>query len=464
MRANTLTPIMSFMTRFYRNSIFSSRLFSENILKLLPLLITGGMVFLINACEEDASKIGANMLPGSDFVSITSSDTVTVKSYTMYKDSVESDNPATSYLGSLYDPYFGTTTSEFVSQVWLKDSLTGEDYFAVDSVKLFLQLLTVHGDTAAEHFIKFSEISQQIYATSKYYSNQTVPLTGESWSVSLPTLKADTINDIVLTIPKIFGEYMTRDKSMLFLSSKIPDFRSYFKGLYFQLISSGNPIFLSLNVSSPGTYGTPVNYFTVYMHDENATSMSYDFLLDAKAVDAAYNLYKHDFSTAEAGKKIQHINDRYPDTLSYLQNMNGVYTKLEIPSLKTLKQDVSLHNIAINKARLIIPFVTDGNTFTYSTIPSMVYLRYLTTTGRKWIVSDYSTAGTTFYDGTPDTTTTFSYNINIATYLQKYLEDTADTITSDLELFLLPTSSYNTVLKANTSYKPVKFEITYTKF
>ena len=161
------------------------------------------------------------------------------------------------------------------------------------------------------HFIKFSEISQQIYATSKYYSNQTVPLTGESWSVSLPTLKADTINDIVLTIPKIFGEYMTRDKSMLFLSSKIPDFRSYFKGLYFQLISSGNPIFLSLNVSSPGTYGTPVNYFTVYMHDENATSMSYDFLLDAKAVDAAYNLYKHDFSTAEAGKKIQHDNMHY---------------------------------------------------------------------------------------------------------------------------------------------------------
>ena len=146
--------------------------------------------------------------------------------------------------------------------------------------------------------------------------------------------------------------------------------------------------------------------------------------------------------------------------------MNGVYTKLEIPSYKkTLDRNImSLHNIAINKARLIIPFVTDGNTFTYSTIPSMVYLRYLTTTGRKWIVSDYSTAGTTFYDGTPDTTTTFSYNINIATYLQKYLEDTADTITSDLELFLLPTSSYNTVLKANTSYKPVKFEITYTKF
>jgi hypothetical protein len=464
MRANTLTPIMSFMTRFYRNSIFSSRLFSENIHKLLPLLITGGMFFLINACEEDASKIGEKMLPGTDFVSITSSDTVSVKSYTMYKDSVESDNPATSYLGSMYDPYFGTTSAGFVCQVRLADSLTDEDFFVVDSVKLYLRLLSVKGDTTAEHFLKFSEISQQIYSTSKYYSNQTVPLTGESWSVPLPTLQADTINNIVLNIPKIFGEYMTRNKSMLFMSNTVSDFRSYFKGLYFQIISSGNPVLSSVSVASPGSYGSYSNYFTVYMRDEVDNVMSYDFLLDAKITNAAYNLYKHDFSTAQAGKMIQHINDRYPDTLSYLQNMNGVYTRLEIPSLKTLKQDVSLHNIAINKARLIIPFVTDGSSFTYSTIPSMVYLRYLTTTGHKWIVSDYTTAGTTFYDGTPDTTTTFSYNINIATYLQDYLEDTADTITSDLEMFLLPTSSYNAVLKANASYKPVKFEITYTKF
>jgi hypothetical protein len=460
MRANTLTPIMSFMTRFYRNSIFSSRLFSENILKLLPLLITIGMFFLINACEEDASKIGANMLPGSDFVSITSSDTVSVKSYTMYKDSVQSDNPDYSYIGSLYDPYFGTTTAGFVTQVRLQDSLTDEDFFTVDSVKLYMKLLSVKGDTAAEHFLKFSEISQQIYTTSKYYSNQIVPLTGESWSVSLPALQADTVNDIILTVPKIFGEYMTREKAKL----REPDFRLYFKGLYFEIISADNPIYTIVSVKSPGSTGYYSNYFTVYMHDEVGTSMSYNFLLDAKIQNASYNLFKHDFSTAQADKKIQHINDRYPDTLSYLQNTNGIYTRLEIPSLKTLKQDVSLHKIAINKARLIIPFVTDGSSFTYSTIPSMVYLRYLTTTGRKWIVSDYSTAGTTFYDGTPDTTTTFSYNINIATYLQEYLEDTADTITSDLEMFLLPTSSYNAVMKANASYKPVKFEITYTKF
>jgi Domain of unknown function (DUF4270) len=204
------------------------------------------------------------------------------------------------------------------------------------------------------------------------------------------------------------------------------------------------------------------------MHDTNGDPLSYNFLLDSKSPHAAYNLFNHDFNTAEPGKKIQHINDKYPDTLTYLQNMNGVFTRIEIPSLKLLKNDPLLKNIAVNRARLIIPFVTEAANPVYSkTIPSIVYLRYITSKGAKYLVRDADPIrgpGATFYDGKPDTTTAFAYNINIATYLQDYLEDTNDSLTSDLELFLLPTSPYNAVLKANKSKKPVKFELTYTKF
>ena len=37
----------------------------------------------------------------------------------MYDDSVRTDNPSVSYLGQIYDPYFGTTTAEFVTQIRL---------------------------------------------------------------------------------------------------------------------------------------------------------------------------------------------------------------------------------------------------------------------------------------------------------------------------------------------------------
>jgi hypothetical protein len=75
---------------------------------------------------------------------------------------------------------------------------------------------------------------------------------------------------------------------------------------------------------------------------------------------------------------------------------------------------------------------------------------------------DYSVSAS-FYDGTPDTTKNV-YNINLATYIQNYLEDKSDELTTEFELFLLPASSNNVILKANNSHKPVKFVLTYTRF
>ncbi|MDQ1332094.1 MAG: hypothetical protein QG576_128, partial [Bacteroidota bacterium] len=62
----------------------------------------------------------------------------------MYSNSVQSDNPSTSYLGQLYDPYFGTTTASFVTQIRMGSEWTN-DSFVIDSIKLYLNLLTVTG-------------------------------------------------------------------------------------------------------------------------------------------------------------------------------------------------------------------------------------------------------------------------------------------------------------------------------
>ena len=54
---------------------------------------------------------------------------------------------------------------------------------------------------------------------------------------------------------------------------------------------------------------------------------------------------------------IKHINDGYRDTLSYLQSLNGVYTKIILPGLEKMKNDPSFGKIAVNKARLTVPVV-----------------------------------------------------------------------------------------------------------
>jgi hypothetical protein len=343
----------------------------------------------------------------------------------------------------------------------------------IDSVTLHLKLLTVKGDTAAPHQLKFSEISEHLYDTAKYYSNKPITLTGKDWTVDLPKLRADTINDIVITIPtnspndpSDFGVYLTRTQSMLFDTSSViaPDFRSFFKGLYFQILSPGNPILTTLSIARPGSNATYVNYFTVYVQDDHGNSTGYDFIIDAKSRQAGLNLFEHDFAKGEAGKKISHLNDSYPDSLSYAQIMNGVFTRLEIPGFEAMKNSADFKNVAINRARLIIPYVIDKSTFTNTKIPSTLYMRFIDFKGRKTLVRDYLGAGAVFYGGTPDTVNKI-YNINIATYLQDYLKDKTDSITPQLEIFLYPTDPYNVVFRTNNNTKEsTKFELTYSKF
>ena len=126
MRMNILMPIMTFMTRFYHNSKNSGGsgiVPSKSLLKFFSLFCLAGL--LLVSCEEDPTEIGKELLPGNDFVNIESTDTIKPVSFTMYDESIRTDNPATAYLGQTWDPYFGTTTATFVSQIRLKPDGTG---------------------------------------------------------------------------------------------------------------------------------------------------------------------------------------------------------------------------------------------------------------------------------------------------------------------------------------------------
>lgn len=454
-------PIINFMTRYFHSSIHFLRSFSDHFIKFFLFALLTGTVYLISSCEGDPTNIGGKMLPASDFVNIASTDTMKVRAYTMYSDSVESDNPQYSYLGSFYDPYFGTTTGEFVSQLRLGTSWTYK-YFVIDSIKLHLRLLNITGKVNQNIKLKMSEIAEQIYIDSTYYSSQNVPLTGMSWTVDLPdTLQADTINSIYVNIPVNFGTYITRDTSKLFHSNSKPDFRSFFRGIYFQLISA-DPVFMTLSVS-PSSSGYS-NYFYFYMHNEVESPISFTFPLDAVTRNAAFNRYIHDFDAAQPGKKMEHINDtNYLDTLTYVQRMNGVYSKVVIPGLAAIKNNPLMKGISVNKARLIFPMVIDGSTYLRTNVPSNLYLKYKASNGTMFLVPDFSLLGSTFFDGTPDTTAGV-YKLNIPSFVQNYLEDKTNKLKPELELFLPAPASNNVILKANGSRTPVRFEFTWTKF
>jgi len=475
MSPNTLMPIMIFMTRYY-NSYQNPRRFvsvPQNLFRIFFTTFIVMVTVLAGSCKKEVLKIGGDILPEGDFVSIKSIDTLSIFSYTMYDDSARTDLSSVSYLGQDYDPYFGTTTAGFVSQIRLNAKWDGQP-FTVDSVKLFLQILTNKTvASGAIHTLSLSELANQIFVDTAYYPNSPIALSGFHMSdIPIPSLRADTINNITLSLPGNgveFGKYLTRDTTKLFYNNNNPDFRSYFKGLYFQLNSTNtDPYLLSLSLTfNSSNYN---NYFILYIHDSIGTAKQYSLILDAKNTNASFNTFNHDFSTATTGDKMAHLNTTYKDTLSYLQSLDGVYTKLILPGLKKIKTDNSFGKISINRARLVVPVhfkATVLSPYITPYVPSQLFLRYRSKTGIRYTVPDYSLGSSvdishSFFDGKLDSVA-YVYNFNIPAFVQDYLEDATGNIEPELDIYQ-GAGTKNVILNANKNKIPVKFEFTYTKF
>jgi hypothetical protein len=463
------------MTRYYNTSKPIHRIVSvsQNFFRLLFATFFVTIAVFNSSCKKEVLKFGGDVLPGSDFVSIKSIDTLSIFSYTMFDDSVRSDLSALSYVGHDYDPYFGSTTAGFVSQIRLSSKWDAQP-FTVDSMKLYLHILTVkNGGTGGVNSLSISEIANQLYVDTAYYPNTHIDTTGFSvTNIVLPAMRTDTINDIVLSLPGngiSFGNYLTRDTTKLFYNNNLSDFRSFFKGLYFRLNStSSDPYLISLSLLyDQSAYH---NYFVLYTHDSNGTANQYSFILDAKNVNATFNTFSHDFSTATLGDKMVHRNTTYKDTLSYLQSLDGVYTRISLPGLKKIKEDASFSKIAINRARLVVPVhfkPTSDNPYITRNVPSQLFLRYRVKNGTRYTVPDFSLASSvdlahSFFDGKLDSVAQV-YNFNIPAFVQSYLEDATNNVEPELDIYQV-SGTKSVILKANKSKTPVKFEFTYTKF
>jgi hypothetical protein len=464
MRTNTLMPIMIFMTRYYHSSSLTGRQGSATRypFRFFQLALFALGTLIVTSCEEAPIKLGKNFLPGTDFISIES-DTLNPWSYTMYDDSVRTDNPLVTFLGEIFDPYFGRTTAELVSQVRM-GSAWDPVKVTIDSVKLFIRFQDVKG-SGKDQILNISEIDKQIYTDSAYYSNTPVPVTGYSVAVHLPDLKPDTINDLAILVDTSFAKLILADTTKLFYNKTQADFRSYIKGFYFQLTSISEPTLVSMSLASPSSSDSYKGYFVIYIHKFSNPDQKKELLLILDAVNrnAAFNKYNHYFNEATLDNMEVRIHNGHKDTLSFLQYLDGVYTKISLPGLKSLKDSLSSENFAINKARLTVPVYYDGYTYKSSTVPKTLLLRYRTNSGTKFNVPDYYLDNNrAFFSGLLDTIANV-YTFNIPSFVEKYLKDATNSIEPEVELYQ-SSGARNVILRANSNKTPVKFNFTYTKF
>jgi len=463
---------MIFMIKYYNRSRSINRISSVTF--KLKNAILGSLIVILTiisgSCEKGILKLGDDILPNGDMVSLNGTDTLSFLAYTMFDAKFRTDNPSISFVGQSYDSYFGTTNTDFVTQIRLGAQWNDSTTHTVDSVRLYLYLLSAKGATSSDaiHTLRISEIADQIYTDSAYYSDQTVNLAGYVMpSIALTGVKTDTVNILEIDLPTEFGNYLIRDPSMLFYSNTKPDFRSYFKGLYFQMNQSDEPLMVSLSIAPPAIMGNFYNSIVLYMHDAEGTAEAFSFIIDATNRNAGYNRITHDFSTATGGSRMIHVNTTYKDTLSYLQGLNGVYTKISFPGLEDIKNDPEFDNIGVNKAKLVIPVYFDsegGTKYISKSVPQSLQLRYKVRDGNKFDVPDYSIETTyhSFFDGQLDSVNKV-YNFNIPAFLQAYLEDTENKVDPEVEIYQT-LGIRNVIFRANNNSNPPKFEFTYTKF
>jgi len=443
---------MNFMTSFYNNlsgygkghnNFDRITAFIKKQLILVPL---AALIF-VASCEEDATKIGRGILPASDFENIVTTDTFTLQLFSRYTDTTKSVDPSVSFLGKLQDPFFGLTATDFVTQLWLYESWPELGLLHVDSLKLTIGISEIIGNMAGTNHVNIYEIDEFLHKDSVYYVNRNVPIKQLLGSFEIPVF---TEGDTVLTVhlPVEFGEELLRDTTRLFLSNDTADFRNYFNGLYFEYVQTDDNHMLGVDLIGGNTT------LSLYYSDGDTISRSYLFLTNSKCV--RYNRYLRDFETADPEKKIKYINQPFLDTLAYVQSFDGVYTKIVMPGLEGLKDQMP---IAINKARIYLPVYLEENVYTEEMIPGQILARYVDSTGVKRYLDDYNLSAS-FLDGEYDYINN-RYSLNIVNFVQKYLDGNIPE--PAIELFLPGFSGINLIMRANgASLSPV-MEVAFTE-
>jgi hypothetical protein len=448
-----LMPIMISMTRFYHNSNLYRRFESvlhHNSPAFFPAFLFL-LLFSLFSCEESPTSIGKELLPPEDFVNVKTTDTLEVNSYTQYIDSTVTNNRTYSYLGRIYDPYFGDTRNDFVSQLRITKKWPGGGAFTVDSVRLYMSIAGAKGtlDSSILRQISLYEITEMLISDVKYYSNRDPNAGMNVGTFNLPPIGKDTTATFTVPLPRAFGEYLMRDTTKLTQDDPANDFREFFKGLYISMVDNPDPLLVAIDL-------TTTNFFiSVYYTNSSSGKNYFDFVINPNSV--RYNRYAHDLTTADPAKKINHINDGVKDTVVYLQAFNGVFPRLKMPDLTFFR---TMLPVSVNKASLTFSVYLDDVIYKNTTLPPQILMKYTKNDTIKYVVPDYQ-VGAAFFDGKYNSVKN-TYTFNLASFIQEYLEGR---ITDPVVDMYYPEGEYkNAIMKTSTSTSPVKFQFTYTRF
>lgn len=377
------------------------------------------------SCTKETSPIGLGLLEPAELLSMGYTDTVQITAYTIPDDSIYTRNITVNsvayiQLGSMYDPLFGKTTSDFYSQLNLTSTRTRFGaYPTFDSAYLYLPYFNSYGDTLSNMTYRVYNLTESVDSVHSYSYNTLSydpdPI-GEITFLPKPHDSA-FYNGVkqapVLRIPinSRFGNKVLSITDTTTLNTNA-DFVKTFKGICI-IAEPQNTV----GKGSIITYAMPGNYFKLemYYHNVGDTVKIYDFAIGTTT--PRFQHYNHN-GYAEA---IPAIRQQLAGNISlgqqfiFAQGLGGMKIKLQFPNLNKW---FDTEKIIVNDAQLVLGNASVSDVFGN---PSYLSLRGV---GENGTTSPYSIVdeneSASYFDGTYNASAN-SYRFRLTRYIQQVL-------------------------------------------
>ncbi|MBL7900163.1 MAG: DUF4270 family protein [Crocinitomicaceae bacterium] len=333
----------------------------RKVLKLSAVFFISGSLFA--SCKKETTTIGEGLEGSSLNTSFT--DTFTLKTYTEYTDSIETDETSVSLLGAYSDPVFGNVDCGIVTQMRLSSvapEFGNTGTLTMDSVVLTLRYTSInyYGNIQPMTFEVY-EITDDLVRTDKeYYTFNSPTTTGSNLVLSgSETITPNIVAEQVVgddTLPAHLRIHLDPSFGMAMVAANDAGqmntddgFVSFFNGLNIKVNSASIP-------EGQGTVlytvmENSVSGVTMYFKD-NGTPKTYDFEFNSSA--ARYNDIKYDRTGTDVEASLLDLTKG--EQAFYMQG-SALRAVIEIPNLMDFNYD-SLGNWdpkIINKAELILP-------------------------------------------------------------------------------------------------------------
>ena len=384
------------------------------------------------ACSDDENIVGKDILPPSDEVDLYYASDFAMNTQTEKIDSMISDEAAYStsrpyaLLGANNDPVFGTSKASFITEARLSSNLVGfGNNFVPDSIVLYLALKSIYGESR-----QFSPLNIHVYLLtdslsldSSYASNLDIEGMYDESNPIAEFAYLPIYNDSILSIPLQLDPFLDIFNDTTNLVDN-ESFKAVFKGLYLTtdpMLAGGSIMgFDMLSDNSKITlhyHNHPESPIVPYSaHSE------FDLLINEKC--SRINLFEHDHNAAQYPiPYIGESNDN--DTLTYIQGMAGLRSKLNIEGLfdwaTTIREEGS-PTLVISRASLFIPTL-EGSTDNFKP-PTNLNLFNIDDDGELDFIVDLVSNGTAYseyFDGAFNADT-MAYEFNITQYVQQIID------------------------------------------